>query len=163
MLSNINLLLESIPVTYSPNSPGCPFSQRPNSFYCTFNFLHVELYFLCAHILRGDIVSIYWDICFQEISVLQSDVFYNENSLVLGNRGTQIQGEYQIVKFMSLLQKLKSHILPLSKTTRQSRHLWAKVNRGLGLLLCSPISSPFSNIYLLPFLGWTMILYSQVT
>lgn len=139
--------------------PGVSVSQRPKSYSCTFIFTYVGLYVLvCNCIERRH--------CFNIVSHgfsrnlwFTTPFLCNENSLVLGNRRSQGQGQHQIVKFMSLLQKLKSHILSISKTTRQSRHLWTKANRDIGLLLRSPISSHFSSFYLFefPVLGLSLL------
>ena len=139
--------------------PGVSVSQRTETYSCTFTFTQVGVYVLVCNCLERRH-------CFNKVSNgfswnlwFTTPFLCNENSLVLGNRRSQGQGQHQIVKFMSLLQKLKSHILSISKTTRQSRHLWTKANRDIGLLLRSPISSHFSSFYLFefPVLGLSLL------
>ena len=135
--------------------PGVSVSQRPKTYSCTITFTQVGVYVLVCNCLERRH-------CFNIVSHgfsrnlwFTTPFLCNENTLVLGNRRSQGQGQHQILKFMSLLQKLKSHILSISKTTRQSRHLWTKANRDIELLLRSPIISHFSSFYLFvfPFLG----------
>lgn len=98
--------------------PGVSVSQRPKTYSCTFTFTQVGVYVLVCNCLERRH-------CFNKVSHgfswnlwFITPFLCNENSLVLGNRRSQGQGQHQIVKFMSLLQKLKSHILSISKTTK---------------------------------------------
>ena len=128
--------------------PGVSVSQTPKTYSCTFNFTQVGVYVLVCNCLERRH-------CFNKVSNgfswnlwFTTPFLCNENSLVLGNRARQIQGEHQLVNFTSILQKLKSHILPVSKTTTQNRHLWTKAYRDIELLLHSPITYPFSSFYI---------------
>lgn len=131
--------------------PGVSVSQRTETYSCTFTFTQVGVYVLVCNCLERRH-------CFNNVSHgfswnlwFTTPFLCNENSLVLGNRRSQGQGQHQIVKFMSLLQKLKSHILSISKTTIQNRHLWSKANRDLDcffivpLALTSPVSTFLSS------------------
>ena len=127
--------------------PGVSVSQRPKTYSCTITFTQVGVYVLVCNCLERRH-------CFNKVSNgfswnlwFTTPFLCGEKALVLGNRRSQGQGQHQIVKFISLLQKLKSHILSISKTTRQSRHLWTKANRDIGLLLRSPLAltSPVST------------------
>ena len=140
-------------------SPGGPVSQRPKTSSCTFIFMQIGLYFLVSTYLGSTHCFTILSHVFSLNLCFTTPFLCNENSLVLGNRRSQGQGQHQIVKFMSLLQKLKSHILSISKTTRQNRHLWTKANRDIGLLLRSPISSHFSSFYIFefPVLGLSLL------
>ena len=91
--------------------PGVSVSQTPKTYSCTFTFTQVGVYVLVCNCLERRH-------CFNKVSNgfswnlwFTTPFLCNENSLVLGNRRSQGQGQHQIVKFMSLLQKLKSHIL----------------------------------------------------
>lgn len=66
-----------------------------------------------------------------------------------GNIGALVQGEYQIINFVSH-QKIKSHILlsPI-QPDNWSRHQWVKVNVGCMLLVCHHLSYHFPNMHLL--------------
>ena len=127
--------------------PGVSVSQRTETYSCTFTFTQVGVYVLVCNCLERRH-------CFNKVSNgfswnlwFTTPFLCNENSLVLGNRRSQGQGQHQIVKFISLLQKLKSHNLSFSKTTRQNRHLWTKAYRDIEWLLYSPITYPFSSSY----------------
>ena len=117
--------------------PGVSVSQRTETYSCTFTFTQVGVYVLVCNCLERRH-------CFIKVSIGFSwNLWFTTPFL----------------KFMSLLQKLKSHILSISKTTRQNRHLWTKANRDIGLLLRSPISSHFSSFYLFefPVLGLSLL------
>ena len=104
-------------------SPVGPFSQRPKTSSCTFIFMQIGLYFLVSTYLGSTHCFTILSHVFSLNLCFTTPFLCKENSLVLGNRARQIQGEHQLVNFTSILQKLKSHILPVSKTTTQNRHL----------------------------------------
>ena len=128
-------------------SPVGPFSQRPKTSSCTFIFMQIGLYFLVSTYLGSTHCFTILSHVFSLNLCFTTPFLCKENSLVLGNRARQIQGEHQLVNFTSILQKLKSHILPVSKTTTQNRHLWTKAYRDIEWLLYSPITYPFSSSY----------------
>lgn len=128
-------------------SPRGPVSQRPKTFSCTYIFMQIGLYFLVSTYLGSTHCFTILSHVFSLNLCFTTPFLCKENSLVLGNRARQIQGEHQLVNFTSILQKLKSHILPVSKTTTQNRHLWTKAYRDIELLLHSPITYPFSSFY----------------
>lgn len=50
------------------NSPDCPVSQRPNSFFCTFNVANVVLYFLvCTYLERIYCVNVLRHVLIQNL------------------------------------------------------------------------------------------------